>query len=117
MLPRGIIADGDRSGSMDARGEMPREEGREETDDGRDDIEPWFLTTDACVRRGLTLLGTAPSLGGVCGIELLTGVFDLLRARFEAGESASLCAWNGFRKTVFAFFGADVGLLIGEDPA
>ena len=42
-----MIADGDRSGSMDARGETPREEGREETDEGRDDIEPWFLTTDA----------------------------------------------------------------------
>lgn len=43
-LFRGIIADGDRSGSTDALGETPREEGLEDTEDGRDERDPWFFT-------------------------------------------------------------------------
>lgn len=73
-LPRGTIVDG-LSGSIDVRGdtEIPRDEGREDTDEGRD-TDPWFLTADACVRKGLTFFGILPARGGVCGIELFTGV-------------------------------------------
>ena len=120
-LFRGIIVEGDRSGSTEARGEArgeaPREEGLEDTDDGRDERDPWFLTALAWVRRGLTLRGTPPSRGGGWGIELFTGVFEPLRASSEDGDRASLCAWKGLRKTVFCFLGADVGLLMGEPPA
>jgi hypothetical protein len=63
-LPRGMIADGDRSGSTEERGDAPREEGRDADDVGRD-TEPWFLTADACVRNGFVLRGTLPSRGGV----------------------------------------------------
>jgi len=112
-------ADGDLSGSTDARGDIAgeplREEVREDTDDGRD-IEPWSLTALACVRNGLTLRGVLPSRGGVWGIELFTGVFEPLRAKLDEGDNASLCAWKGLRNTVLVFFGADVGLLIGDDP-
>ena len=90
--------------------------GREDTEDGRDN-DPWFLTADACVRRGLTFFGALPVRGGVCGIELFTGVLDPLRAIWDDGDRPSLCAWNGLRKTVFVFLGAEVGLLMGEDPA
>lgn len=68
------------------------------------------------MRKGLTLRGTPPSRGGVWGTEPFTGVFDWLLANSEAGDSASLWAWNGLRKTVFCFFGAAVGLLIGDAP-
>lgn len=116
MLPLGSIADGDLSGSNDERGETPRDEGLEEDDNGRG-TEPWFLTAEACVRKGFVLLGTLPSRGGVCGIEGAAGLDSVARRATEAGDTASLCAWNGFRHTVFCFLGADVGLLIGDDPA
>ena len=80
-------------------------------------MEPWFLTADACVRKGLLRGVPPPSRGGVAGTALVTGVLDRLRAKFEDGDKASLCAWNGFRKTVFVFLGAEVGLLIGDEPA
>lgn len=114
ILPLGI--DGDRSGSADEREETPREEDREPDDGGRDS-EPWFLTADACVRNGFVLRGMAPSRGGVWGIAGAAGLDSVARRATEAGDTASLCAWKGFRQTVFCFLGAEVGLLIGEDPA
>lgn len=47
MLCWGTNVEGDRSGSTDARGEIPRVEGLDDTDEGRDESEPWFLTADA----------------------------------------------------------------------
>lgn len=114
-LPLGSI-DGDRSGSADELGETPRDEGRDADDVGRDK-EPWFLTAVACVRNGFVLRGMPPSRGGVWGIAGAAGLDSVARRATEAGDTASLCAWNGFRQTVFCFLGADVGLLIGEDPA
>lgn len=63
------------------------------------------------------LLGGAPSRGGVCGIAGAAGLDSVARRATAAGDEASLCAWNGFRHTVFCFFGAKVGLLMGEEPA
>jgi hypothetical protein len=108
--------DGDRSGSADERGETPRDEDRDADDVGRDK-EPWFLTAVACVRNGFVLRGTLPSRGGVWGIAGADWPASVARRATEAGDTASLCAWKGFRQTVFCFLGADVGLLIGEDPA
>jgi hypothetical protein len=114
ILPRGIMLEGERSGSIDARGdtagETARDECRDDTEDGRDKG-LWFLTAEAWVRNGFIFRGAPPpSRGGVAGMELFTGVLEPLLARFEAGDNASLCAWKGFRNTVFAFFGANVGL-------
>ena len=68
------------------------------------------------VRMDLALLEWLPSRGGVCGTELLTGGEELLRAKSDEGDKASLWAWNGFLKTVFCFFGAEVGFVVGERP-
>lgn len=115
ILPFGSI-EGDRSGSTDGRGETPRDEDRDADDVGRDS-EPWFLTAVACVRNGFVLRGVLPSRGGVWGMAGAAGLDSVARRATEAGDTASLCAWKGFRQTVFCFLGADVGLLIGEDPA
>ena len=81
-LPRAFIT-GDRSGSIEERGDTPRDEGLEETEEGREEIDPWFLTADACVRKGLLRGVPPPSRGGVAGTALVTGVFDRLRAKLE----------------------------------
>lgn len=67
------------------------------------------------VRSGFTLLGIAPALGGVRGIELDTSVVLRESPDFTSdGGRASLWAWNGFRKTVFCFLGPAVGFIRGE---
>lgn len=64
------------------------------------------------MRIGFVRRERLPSRGGVWGIVLPTGDED--GELPPEGARASLCAWNGFRKTVFCFFGADVGFVIGE---
>lgn len=47
---------------------------------------------------------------------LVTGDEEVeLRDSSPEGARASLWAWNGFRKTVFCFLGAEVGFVIGEE--
>lgn len=68
------------------------------------------------MRKGLILRGRLPFRGGGCGTELGGGgaEFALFRAFSADGARASLCAWNGLRKTVFCFLGAEVGFVMGE---
>ena len=66
-------------------------------------------------RKGLTLLGIVPALGGVRGTELDTSVVLRASPDFTTdGGRASLWAWNGFLNTVFCFLGPDVGFISGD---